>query len=246
MELIEKARLPGSGFCADSDDAPFAILDLLDRRHQHAELFMAANERGLSAGGARSLVLETGQLHHWNGAAFALQLMGSVILQFEDIAHQTHSFWTEQNLSGFRQVFETCRQVDGVTQRTCVGSVESARAGHDYPRVDSRVHHERTTDLLLVGRTQLLDCGMDLEGGAHCPFGVIFMGHRVTEHGHHGIPQQLVDPTRVTLDDLSRPREDHAHNVLNVLWIEVLRHRREAGEITENDGDLSPLTVPTR
>ena len=207
---------------------------------------MAANESGLPAGGPRSLVFEPGNLHHWNGAGLALQVMGSVILQLEDIAHQTHSFGTEQNLSGFRQVFETCRQVDGVTERTCVGGVESARAGHDDPRVDSRVHHERTTDLLLVGRTQLLDCGMDLEGGAHCPFGVIFMGHRVSEHGHHGIPQQLVDPTRVALDDLSRLGEDHAHNALNVLGIEVLRHRREAGEITENDGDLSQLTAPTR
>ena len=57
-------------------------------------------------------------------SALALQPMGAVVCKFEDSIYQMCRLWPQQDFPRLGQVFESCRQVDGVTQRAGVGRVE--------------------------------------------------------------------------------------------------------------------------
>ena len=71
--------------------------------------------------------------------------------------------------------------------------------------------------------------------------GIVFMSDWVAEHRHDCVSEELVDPSRVPLDDLGGPGEYLTHHSLDILGIEMLGHGGEAGEITEDDRYLSPL-----
>ena len=167
-----------------------------------------------------------------------------MILQLEDASDQPGSLGAEEDLAAFREVLQPGGEIDGVTERAGVGGVEGTGAGDDHTCVDPGVHHEWRSDATLVARAELVDSSMDLEGGADGALGIVFMSDWIAEHRHDRVSEELVDPSRVPLDDLGGPGEYLTHHSLDILGIEMLGHGGEAGEITEDDRYLSPLGTP--
>ncbi len=103
------------------------------------------------------------------------------------------------------------------------------------------MHGHRAAQLGSHLLVELLHRGVELEDGAHGPLGVVFVDDRIAEHGHDGVAQQLVDASAVACDDLGRPPEDPIHDRTHVFGIEPLAECREAGQVAEEHGDLTPL-----
>ena len=205
---------------------------------------MPPHKAGLAAGRAGPDPLEPGNFHHRYQSRLSLEVVCTVILQLEDTADQPGSLGAEEDLTAFREVLQPGGEIDGVTERAGVGGVEGTGAGDDDTCVDPGVHHERRSDATLVARAELVDSSMDLEGGADGALGIVFMSDWIAEHRHDRVSEELVDPSRVPLDDLGGPGEYLTHHSLDILGIEMLGHGGEAREVTEDDRYLSPLGTP--
>ena len=79
------------------------------------------------------------------------------------------------------------------------------------------------------------DRGDQLDRRADRPLGVVLAGDRRTPHRHHGVADELLDRPAVAVDDRAAGLEVPSEELLDLLGIAVLRERREADEVGEQD-----------
>ena len=85
--------------------------------------------------------------------------------------------------------------------------------------------------------------------GPHRPLGVVLVGDGRAEQGHDGVADDLVDPPAEGHDVGDEPLEAPVDQVLHLLRVERLGHRREADQVGEQHADDPPLLgapVPER
>ena len=137
----------------------------------------------------------------------------------------------DQDPAGGRERLETRGRVDDVA-----GDDSLARA---------RLGVERDERLAAVDRDPEFELGRervaDRECGADGAFGVILMRHRRAERGHDRIADELLDRSAESLDLRAYAFEVRALKRAHVLRIELLRLRREADQVAEEDRDQLPL-----
>jgi hypothetical protein len=84
---------------------------------------------------------------------------------------------------------------------------------------------------------QLRDRVDDAERGANGAFGVVLVGNRGPEHGHHGVADELLhgssEPFDLPLQEVVVEAEGRA----NVFGIGTVRTSREPHEVDEQDRD---------
>jgi hypothetical protein len=92
--------------------------------------------------------------------------------------------------------------------------------------------------------------GLDqLEARPHGALGVVLVRGRGPPDGHHGVADELLDRAPVAPDDVGCDLEVASQELADGFRVAVLRERREADEIREQDRDhpsLGGATVRTR
>ena len=84
---------------------------------------------------------------------------------------------------------------------------------------------------------QLLDAFEHPEAGAYRPLGIVAVGDRRAEHGHHGVADELLDHAAVLVDPASDHRVIELEGVADVLRVGVIGLRGELDEIDEQHRD---------
>jgi hypothetical protein len=75
----------------------------------------------------------------------------------------------------------------------------------------------------------------DRERGAHAALGVIVVGRRDAEHGHHGVADELLDGPAVRTDDGRDPLERGVHDRLHDLRVVRAGQRGRSNDVREQD-----------
>jgi len=79
---------------------------------------------------------------------------------------------------------------------------------------------------LQVGYTDLFsklrDHRNQVHRGPRCAFRVVLVCCDCAPHTHHSVPDELVDLSAVSLDDLAAPVEVDGEHGTNILWVSVL------------------------
>jgi hypothetical protein len=97
----------------------------------------------------------------------------------------------------------------------------------------ARARKVRDSDLLAEGGDR---CD-EIESGADGTLGVVLARDRRSPHSHHGVADELLDGSAEALDDEARALEVTQEQVAHVLGVALLRERRVADEVGEQDGD---------
>ncbi len=96
-----------------------------------------------------------------------------------------------------------------------------------------------------LGHAQLFAERRDRIGqGQRCPdraLGIILERHRCAPHGHHGVADELLDRPAVALDQRPATLEVPRQHLAYVVGIAMLRDRREANQVGEQDRDQATL-----
>ena len=90
---------------------------------------------------------------------------------------------------------------------------------------------------------QLLDSFEHAQTGANRALGVVAVRDRRAEDGHDGVADELLEHAAVVLDALLRLAVVELQDVAHVLRIGLIRARRQADEVDEEDGDELPLLL---
>lgn len=81
------------------------------------------------------------------------------------------------------------------------------------------------------------------QGGVTGPQGVIFMGQRDAEQGHHAVAQYLVDGTAVALHGVRHGAQDGLQELLNAFGIQVTNECQRTTDVGKEDGHLLTLAA---
>ena len=84
----------------------------------------------------------------------------------------------------------------------------------------------------------------DGERGAHRALGVVLVRNRGTEHGHHGVADELLDRAAEALELVAQPRVIRPEQRAHLLGIHALGARGKADEVGEEDGHDLALLEP--
>ena len=109
---------------------------------------------------------------------------------------------------------------------------------HRLTRIDPHPHLQRQTG---IGLVQLRDRLQDPQPRPHRPLRIILMRHRRPEHRHHRIPDELLHRPPVPLDLLTQTGVVRAQASPHILRIRLLRRRRKADQVAEQDRHHLPL-----
>ncbi|TMK42611.1 MAG: hypothetical protein E6G56_00740 [Actinobacteria bacterium] len=84
-----------------------------------------------------------------------------------------------------------------------------------------------------VALVDLVHRRLHRQGGPHRALGVVLVGHRRSEDGHHVVADVLVDRASIALDLLAQSLQRAVQQRLDRLWVEPLGHGGIAGEVGE-------------
>ena len=88
---------------------------------------------------------------------------------------------------------------------------------------------------------ELGDGGDQVERRAHRPLGVVLVRDGRAPDRHHRVADELLDRPAVAFDQPAAGVEVGGQQLARVLGVTLLRGRREADEVGEEDGDVAPL-----
>ena len=77
--------------------------------------------------------------------------------------------------------------------------------------------------------------------GPDCAFRIVLVRDRSAVEGHGGVADELLDRSAIALQLLPHARVVGIDDSSHVLGVEPLRHRGEADDVDEDDGDDLPL-----
>ena len=178
------------------------------------------------------------------GSALPLTLNVAEVVELEEALGQAMGLGADQDLARSGEAEQPGTEVRGVADGRVVHPEVLADRPHEHePGVDAHAHAELhpvgLSHLLLERREPILDG----ERGADGAMGVVLVGDRRAEQRHHTIAEELVDGPLVAVDGLDDDLERPVHDRVDLLGVQALRHRREAGDVAEHDRHLLPLSL---
>ena len=105
----------------------------------------------------------------------------------------------------------------------------------------TRVHCDPHLQVRLLGHPVA-----DAESCADGALRVVLVRHGCTEDGHHGVADELLDRSSVTLELRAQASVIRREQAAHVLGIHLLGARRKADEVAEEDGDDLALLLDRR
>ena len=140
-------------------------------------------------------------------------------------------------------LLEARRHVGGVADRRVVhAQVAADRAHHDEAGVEALAGAEadaarRELRLVVVERP------LDAEGGVDGAARMVLVGDRGPEERHDAVAEELVDRALVAVDLGEHEVEGPAHEPVDLLGVEALGQRGEAGDVHEEHRHLFALAL---
>ena len=244
-ELRREPRLADPGGAEHGDEVRVAFeLHALPGRVEEADLPAAPDER---RGRQVSFARGRGRRHGAPGFerySFPLCRNRLERLVFDRCARGSVRLVADDDLADRRVLLQARRGVHDVA-----GDHRLAERGPRRERDDRLAGVYGATNTELELRLLHVECGHRVADGESRPngaLGIVAMGGRRAEDGHDGVADELLhDPAKGLQLVAHRPvirRQDRAH----VLRIELLRARREAHEVDEDDADEPALLAPRR
>ncbi|CAA9583896.1 MAG: hypothetical protein AVDCRST_MAG88-3679 [uncultured Thermomicrobiales bacterium] len=239
-ELAQQARLSDAGL-TDQGDQVGAVLarDPPVEGVQHAQLVLPAHQRrsvGLGASADGVLADQARRLPGRHRLGPPLEHQGRERL----VAHRAlgcpHGALADGDRAGAAHRLQPRGHVHRVARD---GVVVAHGPGQHLAAVDAHAQREPA-----VGRKTLIDLlhrSLHPQRRADRPFLVVLVGHRCAEHRHDVVADVLVDGPAEALDLLAQPPQRAVDQRLDRLGIHALGHRGVAGEIGEEDRDLTSL-----
>ena len=174
----------------------------------------------------------------------ALELELAQVLEHEEPGSEVLGIATDDDLPGSGQRQHPRGQVRGVADRRVVhAKIPADRADDDGAGVDPDAHLEVPLVLALDLVAQGLQVAVDLERGVKRAGRVILVGDRRAEQRHDAVPEKLIDRALVAVNRVQDHLEGAVHDGVDLLGIQALGHRREAGHVGEHHGDLLALSL---
>ena len=96
---------------------------------------------------------------------------------------------------------------------------------------------------VIAVRLQVLDGILDRPSGEHGAEGVVLVGDRCAEHGHHRVADELVDGSVVVLHDPLDRRVERPQRGVHVLRVGTVGSLREPHQVAEDHRD-QPALLP--
>ncbi len=161
------------------------------------------------------------------GFALSLHLEVAEVFEHEEALAELLRVSAGHDLSGLGHVQEPRRQVHGVADRGVVHPEIAADGPHHHGAGVDPDPHEKVSSVhpLDVGpdRRELL---LDGQGRPQGASGVVLVGDRRAEEGHHAVPEELVDGPLVAVDRRQDHLEGSVHEGVDILGVQALRQSR--------------------
>jgi hypothetical protein len=141
----------------------------------------------------------------------------------------------DQHVAGLGRLFQPGRHVDRVAGNHPLAGPRLGY-GQDLAGVDPDAHLQGQTVTICEVRVQNGQSFAHPQGRPQGPGGVILVGGRHPEHRHHRIADELLDRPLLRLDLPAHGREVGAHDLLEVLGVQVLAQRGRPGDVGEQHG----------
>src|SRR5262249_25885592 len=179
-----------------------------------------------------------------NGLGLPFDLEVAQVLEYEESVPKVLSPSTGYDLARLGDREKSGREAGGIADCRVVHAEVAADGADDHgARVEPHPHPEvdPVGPLHVVG--ERLEVVLDRERRAQRALSVVLVSDRRTEKRHHAIAEELVDRALVTVNRIQDDLEGAVHDPVDVLGIELLRHRRESRHVREHHGDDLPLAL---
>ncbi len=235
-ELGDEARLAHTRLADDRHDLSPAGLGLAQDRAESRELGHPADER-------RRVGLDR-HVQHADDAvrddrlALPLERDRLALLELEPVHREPSRRLAHQDLAQGRRRLEALRGVHRVTDdRVRALHVVGEQPGDHLAGVHADAQRQADAVLAIEVVVEAHDRGLHRERGMDRALGVVLVRDRRAEDGHDGVPDVLVDRALVSLDLPCQGAEVRAEDAAQLFGVELLRERRGAREIREQDRD---------
>jgi hypothetical protein len=243
LEFVEKPALPHPGVGDDSyrDQGAFAA-HAKEGLLQLRELGVAADHSRLDALDAASGHAEGARLreeHEVRDDGLVHALHDQRLLRFdgEHAAHVAISVVADAQAARRSRLLHARRDIHCLPANALPG-VDSAAEQHA-AGVDAHAHVEAIVPMLAAHELALLpSCGEERQAGADRALGIVLPRFDGPEHGQHAVAGVIQHLAAVLRDDGGELRECAVHHRARRLRIELLRERRGADDVEEQDRRL--------
>ncbi len=250
-KLVEEPRLPHAGLAQHHHRAPLPGRRPAEGILQSLELLPAPGQRGqspllrhLQAGAALELARDRVRSDR---VGLALDLELPEVLEREEPRSNAVRLLAHHDLAGLGDAQEPRREIGRVADgRIIHAEVPADRSDHDQPGVDSHPHPELGSMGPAHVGGERLELLLDRQRRAERPVGVILVGDGRSEQRHDPVTEELIDGPLVTVDGAENDLERPIHDRVNFLGVHPLRHRGEARDVREHDGDALSLALQGR
>ncbi len=234
LELPNQAALADTRHALNRDEvSPPIPHGGLEQVTEKLELCDPADEGRLQASGPACASTHSHHIEgppHGDTLGLTLQLELALVLVDDCVVRGMAGGLVDQHGPRFGRGLQAGGSIDQVTgHHAMIPVLEGDRC---LPRGDAGSHLQFRNAELASERGHVCD---QVEGRAHCPFGVVFEGSRRAPDGHHAVAQELVDGAAVAVDGLRGQLGVASEEVADLLGVAALRGRGEAHEIGEKD-----------
>jgi hypothetical protein len=140
---------------------------------------------------------------------------------------------TDQDVARAGGLLKPRRDIYGIAGHQVV--LTCARTGENLSTIHTDANLNPHATLVLQLAIQFLDFLLNLDGGAESPKCIVFVHGWYAKHGHHGIPNELLDRPTVTPQHVRDSLEVAKHQLTQWLWIETRPEPRRLGHVDEDD-----------
>ena len=164
--------------------------------------------------------------------------------QDEGMLGQLMGRGADERLGGARGALEAGGRVHRVAgHRVRAAGRRANGAGHDRARVDPDVKREGFAQTALPSLVERPHTLVHQEGGVERALRIILVSPRSAEHGHDGVPDELLDEAVVALDGARQLSEQVVLKGADFFRVEALAQGSESGQIREQDGHQPPVPL---
>ena len=262
-ELQQQAGLPDPGLAGDEDDLPAAAPRLRQVPLEHAQLLLAADERGEAPARRRLEARARRRLaqHPVGGdrLAHALDRVRAERRAVDVLADGAVGALGQRDCPRLRQALQAdghvVRLADrGVVRAPAVADVaDHDRAGvqsqaqphpgfgRGGPRAGRRPVARRRAARRRRRGAEAAGAALDGERGQHRPARGVLVGDRGAEDGHEPVAEESGDRALVAVDLAERQVEETGQQGVHRLRAETRRERRRVGDFAAEHGDGAPF-----
>ena len=240
LELRREPRLPDPGDADDRDEPrPALVARGVEEVLHQPELALAPDERRLEPGRAPFAAARGDHAlgppeRHGLGLPFE-RVLARVVEGHRGLARPPSPLADEHGarLGGVLHARGRVHEVAG-NHAFSLGADRHRRVAGD----DADAHRQLRRPDLAAERADDLD---ELQPRAHRPLGVVLARYGRAPDRHHRVADELLDRPAVAVDHSPRGLEVARKQLAHLLGVAVLRERREADQVAEEDRHQSPL-----